>query len=276
MRTCNRFDAVVGVSAVALVLLALGCDPEPPARQTTAPQKTAEPDAKSPPTLPAAATTAAADLKEPAAGSGDAKKVSIGSNVSLEVRGKRRRVLINAYVCLREGQLEQLMCRRGTKEHEAILAADCDARDIATGLLATGAKAGTPVKYSEDGKETIPPTGQRIKVTLQYRDKGKLVTVPAQQWVRDAKTRQDLQGDWVFTGSQLYPNPEGDDKPPTFAANSGDVICVSNFNGALLDLPINSPKKYGELVFEANTERIPPHDTKVTIILEPIPEDKKK
>ena len=75
--------------------------------------------------------------------------------------------------------------------------------------------------------------------------------------------------------SQLYPNPEGDDKPPTFAANSGDVICVSNFNGALLDLPINSPKKYGELVFEANTERIPPFDTKVTIILSPYQKTRK-
>ena len=164
MRTCNRINAVVGVSAAGLVLLVLGCDPEPPTRQTTAPQKTAEPDAKSPPTRPAAAaTTAAADLKEPAAGSGDAKKVSIWQQ---RVVGSARQAATGAHQRLRlprEGQPRAVDVRRGTKEHEAILAADCDARDIATGLLATGAKAGTPVKYSEDGKETIPPTGQRTR-----------------------------------------------------------------------------------------------------------------
>ena len=40
----------------------------------------------------------------------------------------KRRVLVNAEVCLREGQLELFLCRKQTKEHEAILAADVDAR----------------------------------------------------------------------------------------------------------------------------------------------------
>ena len=58
------------------------------------------------------------------------RKVAIGKNVWFEIEGKTRRVIFNAYVCFRAGPLEQLLSRRGTKEHEAILAADVDARDI--------------------------------------------------------------------------------------------------------------------------------------------------
>ena len=43
---------------------------------------------------------------------------------------------------------------------------------------------------------------------------------------------------------------------------------------ALLDLPIKSSKANSELAFEANTERIPPVGTKVTVIFEPVPEKK--
>jgi hypothetical protein len=36
---------------------------------------------------------------------GDAKKVEMGKNVWLEVQGNRRRVIVQAEVCLREGML---------------------------------------------------------------------------------------------------------------------------------------------------------------------------
>jgi hypothetical protein len=202
-----------------------------------------------------------------------AKKVEVGKNVFLEIQGERRRVLINAYVCLREGQLEQLMCRKQTKEHEAILAADVDAQKIHTALLLTRAEPGSPVKYVPKFQA---PRGTAIKVTLQYQEKGKTVTLPAQQWVRNSKTRKDLPYDWVFAGSVLIPDPLEKTRPPFYAANDGDVICVSNFDTALLDLPVNSPKDNSELAFEAHTERIPPIETPVLVILEPVLEAKKR
>ena len=205
----------------------------------------------------------------------DAKKVKIGKNVWLEVQGDKRRVIVQAEVCLREGMLEHLMCRKRTKEHEAILAADIDASHIHTALLAAKATPGTTVKYKEDGT-VIPPTGTKIKVTLSYKDKDKQVTAPGRDWVRDMKTKKSLEHDWVFAGSEFQLNPLEKDKPPLYAANAGDVICVSNFEGAMLDLPINSSKNNAELEFEAFTERIPPLGTPVTVILEPVLETKKK
>src|SRR4029077_11883847 len=94
--------------------------------------------------------------------------------------------------------------------------------------------------------------------------------LPAQRWVRNVKTKKILEHDWVFAGSVLIPDPLDNTKKPFYAANDGDVICVSNFDTAMLDLPINSTKDNDELQFEAFTERIPEFGTKVRVILEPV------
>jgi hypothetical protein len=204
----------------------------------------------------------------------EAKKVLVGKNVWCEVQGKKvTRVVISAQVCLREGPLEQLLTRKEKKEHEAPLSADVDARDIHKALLLTGAEPGATVKFQP--KYTLP-SGQRIKVTLEYEEKGKKHSVPGQDWVRDQKTGKTLDTDWVFAGSQLVENPFDPKAAKMYLANDGDVICVSNFEGALLDLPINSPNQDAERNWEANTESIPPKGTPVVIILEPIPNKEKK
>jgi hypothetical protein len=199
------------------------------------------------------------------------KRVDVGKNVHFEKAGEERRVLIDAYVCLREGQLEQLLTRKQGKEHEAILAADVDARHIHAALLLAGAKAGSTVVFEPKYK---PASGSTIKVTLQYQDKGKKVIVPAQQWVRTVRTKKDLAYDWVFAGSRFVPNPLDTTKPDYFLANDGDIICVANFQSALLDLPVQSSAENDDLLFEPHTERIPPKDTPVTIILEPVRDQK--
>ena len=64
------------------------------------------------------------------------------------------------------------------------------------------------------------------------------------------------------------PNPEDATKPPFYLANEGDVICVCNMDTAMLDLPVASPTALADRVFEANTEAIPPLNTKVDVIFE--------
>jgi hypothetical protein len=235
---------LLGVTGLALAL-ALGCEEEP------------KPTAKARPV--------------------ETKKVLTGKNVWLEVQKDgpkvNKRVLVSATVCLREGQLELLMCRKQTKEHEAVLSADVDARQVHAALLAAGAEPGHPVTYQPRYK---PATGQTIKVSLQYEQKGKQVTVPAQSWVKNSKTGKELESNWVFAGSHLIDNPLDKDQPKIYLANEGDLICVSNFESAMLDLPIKSPKDNADLVFEAFTNRIPPLETPVVVILDPVPEPKQK
>src|SRR4051794_24876652 len=95
------------------------------------------------------------------------KKVPIAKNIVLEIDGDKRRVLVTTQVCLRQGQLEQLLTRKRTKEHEAILVADIDARDLHKALLLAGAEAGSPVQFLP---KFAPPTGTAVKVSLQYQE----------------------------------------------------------------------------------------------------------
>ena len=201
----------------------------------------------------------------------DVKKVPVGKNVSLEVNGKTRRVVVDAYVCLREGALEEFLCRRFTKEHESILAADIDARDLHQALVLAGAEPGSPAEFEPAYK---PAHGSHIKITVEYEKDGKTISLPAQQWIRDVNTKKPMTVDWVFGGSKLAPNPLEPDKPPTYLANSGDVISISNFDCSLLDLPIRSTDSNANLSYDAFTDRIPPLETKVKVYLEPVAEAK--
>jgi hypothetical protein len=195
------------------------------------------------------------------------QKVNVGQNIWLEVAGKKRRVLVAAEVCLRKGQLEQFMTRKGKKEHEAIVAADIDARKLHETLILAGAKEGSPVQFFP---RVRPPTGSKVEVSVVYTDAGEKKVVSARSWIRNLKTGKELDTDWVFAGSQLVANPFDEKAPKEYLANQGDVICVSNFVEALLDLPILSSKDDADRSFEAWTERIPKIDTKVIVVLQPV------
>ena len=183
-----------------------------------------------------------------------------------------RRVHLLAEVCLREGPLEVLLCKMNTKEHESILHIDADGREIHFALEAAGAKAGSPVKFVPKYAEA---SGSRIKISLTYREKGKVKTVPAGEWIKDKKTGKDMAYDWVFAGSKLFKDPERPDATPFYMANNGEFISLANFPDSMLDLPVKSPKDIADLIFEINTSRIPPIRTPVIVTLEPVVEKKK-
>lgn len=206
-------------------------------------------------------------------GQAPAKKVPMGKGITLEVEDGKRRVLVEAQVCLREGQLEQLLTRKRTKEHEAVLVADIDARELHRALLLAGGEAGSPVKFQP---KFTPPTGSSIKVTVEYKQNGKTIRRPAQDWIRDTKAKKPLATDWVFAGSRLFKDPLDPKAIPYYLANDGDVICIANFDTALLDVPFDSSKDNEHLYYEANTEQLPPLETPVTLILEVVPEKKQE
>ncbi len=212
------------------------------------------------------------DAKEPAKVEA-VKRTEIGKNVYFETEGEQRRVVVKAYVCFREGQLEGLLCRKFTKEHEYILAADADARHIHAALVAARGKPGSPVQFDP---KFAPAHGSTIKVTLRYKQGDKLVTVSAQEWVLDAAAKKPLQQSWVFGGSRFLPDPDDKTRPDIYLANQGDVICVCNMETAMLDLPVRSPKGLDDRVYKAVTDKIPEKDTPVDVILEVVPEKKDK
>ena len=179
---------------------------------------------------------------------------------------KTKRVILRARVVLREGVLEHLMCLKGTKEHEAILATDAVASQIHAALLATGAEPGHPVRFLPKFE---PPAGSAIGIEFTWRQDGKIRKSDARQWVRDEKAKAPLAIDWVFAGSDLFVDPVT--KKTVYAADDGDVITVANFASAILDLPIASSSSDADRVFVTNTEKIPALGTEVFVSLGPRP-----
>jgi hypothetical protein len=196
---------------------------------------------------------------------------------------KVKRIGLVCEVCLREGPLEVLLCKKGTKEHEAILRVDADAQIIHAALIAAGAKPGTPTQFIDPKTEMPkykPAAGSKINVSVHYTKGGKKFTHPAQEWVLDReKTKKDkkevtIPHPWVFAGSMEIKDPCFPDKPAYYAANSGDIISISNFPYSMLEMPVEISKDDAFLTYEARTEKIPPLFSKVWLILEPAPDKK--
>ena len=197
----------------------------------------------------------------------DSDLIRLDAKAPLWIDKARKRVVMIGKVCLREGQLEMFACPEGTKEHESVLSVPVAAERVHAALLLMGAEPGTPVEFAPEYK---PATGSEIDISLYWTDESdKRRSAWAQEWVRDARTGKALRHPWVFVGSRFWRDEQTGKE--LYLANMGELICVSNFPNAMLDLPIESSDKAGQLLFTPYTERIPPLDTPVTIVLTPKP-----
>lgn len=210
------------------------------------------------------------------------KLVALAPEMKLWVTPDSKSLVMIGVVTLREGPLELFCCRRNSKEYESIVALAVKPVLIHAGLIAIGAKPGKPVQYQP---EFVPPSGETIEIRLRWKDTdGKTRECPAQDWVaRSGETVDVPQGDgsvkkepkpmdthWVFTGSMSYRDEAGLNH--YIADETGELVGLSNFVGAILDVPIRSSDMNDDLMFEPYTARIPPLGTAVTLILTPIKE----
>lgn len=176
----------------------------------------------------------------------------------------RKQVIVGGKIALDKGPIEVFACPAGTKDHEAIVATKSSARLVHAGLLVIGLEPGRP---SEMHPTFRPAEGPAVDIRLRWRDPdGKTVERRARDLVRNAVTGEPLATDWVFVGSHFFRNPE--DGQEVYLADGGDLVCVSNFPEATLDLPLESPQENGELMFEAFEGRVPSPGTPVELVLE--------
>jgi len=190
----------------------------------------------------------------------------LGPHLWFDPTSEPKRLIVEARIVLREGPLEHLLCLKGTKEHEAVLATAAAPKQIHAGLLLTGAEVGHPVRFRPKFE---PPSGSPIVITARWDKDGKTVEADARAWIKDDKAGKELSLDWVFAGSTIYEDPIT--KKKVYAADEGDLITVANFGSSILDLPVASSADNANLFFIANTEKIPPLGTEVRLILAPRP-----
>ena len=73
--------------------------------------------------------------------------------------------------------------------------------------------------------------------------------------------------EWVFGGSEIWEDPATGEK--IYYGDAGELICLSNFSTATMDINVKSSQSNDGLLFETLTENIPPLGTKVYLILTP-------
>ena len=187
-----------------------------------------------------------------------------GSEVWLDMKNKS--VIVAGHVCLKRGGLEMFVCPVNTKEHESVIAAHATAAEVHAALLAVGAKPGKPVQWEP---VYVPATGSIIEVLVTWTDRqsGRPVSRWGKELVRDYRSGAGLGNDWIFGGSVLEQDPESGES--YYYADSGPLLCVSNFATATIDINVPSTATDGGLLYEAHTENLPPKGTKVYLRLTP-------
>lgn len=222
----------------------------------TSAQETAEP-----PTTPS--TTDAARAPEAAA---EADRhpdlVRLSPKEEVWIDRQRKEVVVGGKIALAHGPIEVFACPAGTKDHEAIVATKSSARLVHAGLLVLGLDPGRPASFVPT---FMPAKGPAVDVRLRWRDaEGQEQERPARELIRNHETGEELETDWVFVGSQFWRDPESGRE--LYQADGGDLVCVSNFPEATLDLPIESSPENGDLLFEAFEGRVPPSGTAVELV----------
>jgi hypothetical protein len=191
----------------------------------------------------------------------DLKRLSPTDEIWVDLAAKQ--VVVGGTVCLDKGPIEYFACPHDTKDYESLVAVKASARLVHTALLAIGLQPGSPVSFDP---EYVAATGPVVKVQRRWNNAaGDTQVVPAQEWVRDTRSGAVLKEDWVFAGSSFWTDPV--DGKEYYQADGGDLICLSNFPTAMLDLPIPSTQSNEALLFEAFEGRVPPVGTAVELLL---------
>ena len=198
--------------------------------------------------------------------SADAKSLRIGE---VRVNLAERQVSLDAEVCLREGVLEFLLVSWQTKTHESVLHTKAKPSHLHAALLMLGLTPGKPARWSGDDEAArfLPPAGAELAIELTWKDtRGRDRRSPAGTWLRGAEGREITSPDrWVFVGSQILPDGG------YWAELDGEVISVTNFASAVIDVPFRSSNANDLRELYANTGSIPPLGTKVTVTFTALP-----
>ena len=172
-------------------------------------------------------------------------------------------VIVGGKICLQEGQLEMFACPSGTKEHESVVSAAATSFQIHAMFLALGCNPGTPVSWHPEYRAASGPT---VVMEIAWKDGDTVKRIPIQQMIRNFETKKALDTEFVFVGSQFYVHPDGTKE---YYGDAGEMVCLSNFSTAMIDIPIKSGDSDDSLLFEASTENIPPVNTQVYIFFQP-------
>lgn len=185
---------------------------------------------------------------------------------------KTREIRVPAEVNMTEGLLEFLLVHKDGKVHESLFKTSINAThlNVAFTLLRykasrelyvvydpkTGQNTGKAAEVAEDVK-----AGARVNIKVEWSDNGTIKSVPVNEWISDsAKEQQMPSGPWIYGGSEI----EGGRFAPE---STGDIVAIFLTNSALVLYP--GADNQNDEVWLPFPKRVPPVDSKVTLIFSP-------
>jgi len=197
---------------------------------------------------------------------------------------QRGEVLVDARIATREGWLEQLVCKAGTREHESLLAVAVQPSLIHAALLYVGAQPGTPGSWreeqGEDGAWRIAythPSGAPVEVLARVRGASGERDEPLCDWIRGVReeggklVEQRFPCDrFVFAGSHVRPNPPSLGPGEHYIADyTGSIVGLVTFGDEMIAFREVIPDRVdlAPAVWTADTARIPPEGSAVQLVI---------
>jgi len=152
-----------------------------------------------------------------------------------------RQIRFPARVNMNRGLIEVVICTESGKKHESILCTTIRPMDLHTALLLLGLRPGRnpawpPPPMDASGKPAygMMAPGDRLEVSISWKEKGKPRELRADQLLMDIRTSQTLpRTDWVFTGSVL--NSAG----KYLADGIGSLVTNYHDASSVIDCPLS-------------------------------------
>jgi hypothetical protein len=193
----------------------------------------------------------------------------------VKIDKKQRTVSFPAVLNLKYGAMEYLLVSSWGKVHESILRTDSEPYRIHVGMLLLGAKGAEaseeemiqdPVPFVTEPSEMRVP-GDKISVEVRWKSNGKENKRRAEELVYNIQKKAKLpRGRWVYNGSYMIES--------TFVAQrEGSTISLITDPEALINY--DGPGHDNDSIWIANTNRLPPSDVPLEIIIK-LPRQKAK
>ncbi len=175
----------------------------------------------------------------------------------------KKRIEIETVVVLREGPLELAVCSPRTREHESVLAVKSRPLHVFQAMGLIGLEPGSPARYDQASKRWEPPRGDALRLSVRCGGDEKQEVLPVEAWMLDVESMKPVETlNWVFAGSRTYESGR-------FGADvDGTVVCVVDFDTALITVGELHSADDDQLWLAANTDAIPPIGTACTLFID--------
>jgi hypothetical protein len=208
--------------------------------------------------------------------------LQIGPDIRVDRR--KSEVIIRAQIASRNGFLEQLVCKAGTREHESLLAVEAAPKMIHAALLAAGFTPGSPGAWTEtqpdaSGKSVVnfqQPTGSKVELLVRWDDDGRMNECALCEWVRGVSRNNSSTSPivfpcnrFVFAGSHIRPNPKSLGPGEHYVADyTGSVVGLVTFGDEVIAFEEVIPDRVdvAPAMWESWSDRIPVEGTPIELI----------